>query len=322
MVVHTGTGTLDSIKIIGRSPSVSRLKAKIPLLAGHHEPLVIIGEPGVGKTLLAKAIHARSPRRSLKLNSVNFSILSEREQRVALLGGGPPELQTSRRGCLEPPSTVILKHIDHANPFLQENLAEALAKKKITRLGSDTVNPVLARTIFTLRQSLLNLYRKGRIIGPLFLKLREYEHVTIPPLRNRKEDIPSLVHHFLDQFLDERHISNTERAQVTRNITTKGKIEAGLLELLKQQRWEQNVLQLKAYIRSFLPPNHPDSIQEPEKIELMKMILMIEERSEFSLHQSISLIQQFIIDRALEKCNGRQSQAAALLGLSDRSVRR
>ena len=322
MVVHTRTGTLDSIKIIGRSPSISRLKARIPHFAADLEPLVIIGEPGVGKTLLAKAIHARSQRRSLRLNSVNFGILSEREQRVALLGGIPPELQTTRRGCLEPPSTVILKHIDHANPFLQENLAEALAKKKITRLGSDTVNPVLARTIFTLRQSLLNLYRKGRIIEPLFLKLREYEHVTIPPLRNRKEDIPPLVHHFLDQFLDERHISNTERAQVTRNITTKGKIEAGLLELLKQQRWDQNVLQLKAYIRSLLLPNHPDLVYEREKIELMKMVVMIEEGNEFSLHQSLAQIQRCIIDRALHKCGGNRTAAAAMLGLTKRSVRR
>jgi DNA-binding NtrC family response regulator len=100
------------------------------------------------------------------------------------------------------------------------------------------------------------------------------------------------------------------------------RIEPGLLRLLQQQRWEQNVVQLKAYVRSLLLPNHPDSMEEREKIELMKMILMIEEGSEFSLHESLGLIQGCIIDRALEKCGGKQSQAAALLGLSDRSVRR
>jgi DNA-binding NtrC family response regulator len=258
----------------------------------------------------------------LKLNSINFSILSEREQRVALLGGGPPDLSTTRRSCLEPSSTVILKHIDHAGPFLQERLAEALTKKKFARPGSDTTNPVLARTIFTLRESLLILYRKGRIIEPLFLKLREYEHVTVSPLRRRKEDIPMLVYHFLDQFLGGRDLPRSERDQVTYNVTRNGEIEVGLLKLLKQQRWEQNVVQLKAYIRSLLLPNHPDSIQEGETIELMKMTFMIEEGNEFSLHQSLGLIQRYMIDRALKKCNGRQSQAAAMLGLSDRSVRR
>ncbi len=322
MVFYTRTGTLESIQIIGRSPSITRLKARIPHFAAESEPLVIIGETGVGKTLLAKAIHARSPRRSLKLNSVNFSILSEREQRVALLGGGSPELPTTRRGCLEPPSTVVIKHIDHASPFLQERLAEALTKKKITRLGADTWNLILAKPIFTLRQSLLSLYHKGQIIEPLFLHLRLYEHISVLPLRERKEDISLLVHHILDEFVDGRNLLSLELAQVTRDIIKNGKIEAGLLELLKQQRWDQNVLQLKAYIRSLLLPNHPDSIQEPEKIELMKMMLMIEEGSEFSLHESFGLIQKCIIDRALQKCGGNRTSAAAMLGLTKRSVLR
>jgi DNA-binding NtrC family response regulator len=322
LVLPSRTGTLDPIQIIGRSPSITRLKARIPHLSAAIEPLVIFGETGTGKALLAKAIHARSPRRSLEIHSVNFSVLSEREQRGALLGGVPPELPTNRRGCLEPPSTVVIKHIDHANPFLQEKLAAALTKKKIFRLGADTWNLVLARPIFTLRQSLLSLHRKGQIIEALFIQLRLYEQISVPPLRKRKEDIPLLVYHFLNESLDGRNLPSLEQAQVTRDIIRGGTIEAGLLKLLKQQRWDQNVLQLKAYIRSLLLPNHRDSIQEREKIELMRMIALIEEGNEFSLHQSLALIQRCIVDRALAKCNGRQSQAAALLGLTDRSIRR
>lgn len=283
---------------------------------------MIIGETGVGKTLVAKAIHGRSPRKSLKLSSVNFSILSEREQRVALLGGGPPELTTTRRNSLEPPSTVILKHIDYANPFLQERLAEALTTKRVTRLGSDTVNPVLARIIFTFKQPLLSLYRKGKITEPLFLKLRQSSQITVPPLRKRKEDIPLLVDHFLNQLLGGWDLPKPERAQVTRNIESSGKINARLIRLMQHQRWEQNVIQLKAYVCSILLPSLQESIQEREKIEVMKMILMIEEGSEFSLRQSLSIIEEGIIQRALTKNGGHQSKAAQLLGINDRAFRR
>lgn len=74
--------------------------------------------------------------------------------------------------------------------------------------------------------------------------------------------------------------------------------------------------------RRHFPRNKRDSIQEREKIELMKMMMLIEKGNKFSLHESMGLIQRYIIDRALEKCNRKQSQTAAMLGLSDRSVRR
>lgn len=283
---------------------------------------MIVGETGVGKSLLAKAIHARSPRKSLKLSSVNFSVLSEREQRVALLGGGPPELTTTRRSYLEPPSTVMLKHIDLANPFLQEQLAKALQTRKVTRLGSNTTHFALARIIFTLKEPLPTLYRKGRITEPLFHRLREYERATVPPLRKRKEDIPLLVDHFLAQFFNSWELPDPERARVTHSIKSNGKIDAGLLKLLHQQRWEQNVIQLKAYIRSVLLLNQQESIQERENFEVMKMILMVEEGSEFSLQRSLSVIEEGIIGRALAKNAGHESKTARLLGISDRSFHR
>jgi DNA-binding NtrC family response regulator len=315
-------GSPDSLRIIGRSPSITRLRAKIPQFATSTEPLVIIGETGVGKTLLAKAIHAPSPRKTAALRSINFSILSEREQRVALLGGGPPDLTTTRRSCLEPSSTIILKHIDHANPFLQEQLAKALETRKVIRLGSNTTHFALGRVILTFKEPLPILYRKGRITDPLFLRLREYEHVTVPPLRKRKEDIPLLVEHFLNQFLDGWNVVGPDRAEATRMIKSGGKIQSGLLRLLRQQRWEHNVVQLKAYIRSLMLRNHRDSIQEREKIELMKMMLTIEEGNEFSLRQSLSVIEEGIIQRALLKNAGHQAKAAQLLGISDRAFRR
>jgi len=87
-------------EIIGLSSALQRIKAKVPRLAADSGPLVIIGETGVGKALLAKIVHASSPRRDYPLESMNFSLLGEREQRIGLLGGGPPELTTTRRSLL------------------------------------------------------------------------------------------------------------------------------------------------------------------------------------------------------------------------------
>ncbi|MDP2884824.1 MAG: sigma 54-interacting transcriptional regulator [Ignavibacteria bacterium] len=307
---------------MGRSPSITRLKARIPHLSASAEPLVIIGETGVGKTFLAKAIHSRSPRNSLKLGSVNFSILSEREQRVALLGAGPPDLTTTRRSCLEPPSTVVLKHIDHASPFLQEQLAKALETRKVTRLGSNTTHFALARVIFTFKEPLPSLYRKGRIVEPLFLRLRKYKRVTVPPLRKRKQDIPLHAEHFLRSFSNRLHPKPNRASPIISGLTREGKLDLNLKMVSLSQRWPDNITGLKAFLRTLIAGAYRETLREREKIELMKIILMIEEGNEFSLHQSLGLIQRYIIDRALEKCKGKQSQAAAMLGISDRSVRR
>jgi DNA-binding NtrC family response regulator len=231
-----------------------------------------------------------------------------------------PEI--SCHSVLEIPTTVVLKHIDHANPFLQEQLARALETKKVTRLGSYTNHLALGRVIFTFREPLPSLRRKGRITDALFRRLRECEHVSIPPLRKRKEDIPLLVDHFLNQFLNDRDTPDEERAQVRHGIKVKGKIETRLLRLLQQQRWVQNVIQLKAYIRSILMLNYQESILETEKIEVLKMLLMIEEGSEFSLREVLSTIEEGIIQRALTKNAGHRTKAAQLLGINDRVYRR
>jgi DNA-binding NtrC family response regulator len=283
---------------------------------------VIIGAPGVGKTLLAKSIHAHSPRKPLKLSSVNFSILSEREQRVALLGAGPPDITSTSRSILEIPSTAVLKHIDHATPFLQEQLVNALETKNVTRLGSNTTHFAFARVIFTLREPLTSLYRKGRIIDPLFIMLKKCQHLTVLPLCKRKDDIPILVVHFLNQFLDRWNVVGPDRAEVARMIKSGGRIEPGLLSLLRQQRWEQNILELKAYVRSLLLRSPRDSIHERETIELMKMMMMIEEGSEFSLRQSLSIIEDGMIKQARAKNAGHRTKAAQLLGINDRAFRR
>ena len=108
--------------IIGKCPGLQRLKKEIPQLAASAEPLVIVGESGVGKTLLASHIHARSQWNGRPLVILNCRTLNDRDQRITLLGGGPPELSTSRRSLLEQPTTVLIKNIDASARYLQLEL--------------------------------------------------------------------------------------------------------------------------------------------------------------------------------------------------------
>jgi DNA-binding NtrC family response regulator len=101
-----------------------------------------------------------------------------------------------------------------------------------------------------------------------------------------------------------------------------GKIRSDLLTVMKQQRWERNIAQLKAYIHSLLPPDPLVSIGELDKIELVNMISMIEEGDEFSLQQSLEVIEEAIVNRALTKSAGHKTKAGQLLGINDRAFRR
>ena len=283
---------------------------------------MIIGETGTGKSLIASQIHLHSPRKSIPLQKINFSILPEGEQRKALLGGGPPELNSNRRSLLEIPSMLIIKHIDYASPFLQEKLVEALATRKLTRLGTNSVQFAQARLIFTFRYSLSDLNRRNRIIEPLYRSLSQFQQISIPPLRKRKEDILPLANYFFKDFIHGYHRTSEDHPPIILGLTKGGKLEPGLKNLLLKQSWPENVLGLKAYLRSLVVGNYREAWADQERVELMKMNLMIEEGSEFSLRQSLLIIEEGIIQQALAKNAGHRTRAAQLLGITDRAYRR
>jgi len=309
-------------KLIGESPALRKIRAAIPHLAAESSPLVIVGETGVGKSLVAAHIHARSRFKSTEFAVINFSLLSERDQRIALLGGGPPELTTTRQSLLELPTTVVLKHIDHANTFLQQSLAASLTTQKVERLGSKEKHPVSARIIFTFRQSISTLTEKQQIHPGLAKILSGCKRIPIPPLRKRMTDIPALAEHFLHRYFDTLHSLVNGQIEHVRGLTNEGTIDPTLTVFLIRQKWPENITGLKAYLRSLIIANYAGALQEREKIEVMKMITMLEDGSEFSLHRSIAVIEHGIIQRALEKCEGHQVRAAQLLGLTERTIRR
>lgn len=255
------------------------------------------------------------------MQTLNFSILVERAQRIALLGGSSPDLPTTRRSLLEIPSTTVLKHPDFASPYLQDKLAEAIATKKLVRPGAKSLQLVLCRPIITLRSPLCELHRKGRISPVLYNCLRKFEQISIPPLRDRREDIPLLASHFFRTQLRPLLIGEFDAScghALTRNV----RLQPALKRFLSRKSWPENVFGLKAYLGSLTMKNHLEMFAAGDLIELTKVKQLIEEGREFSLEESLELIRRYLVALALKKCEGNKTKASALLGFSERSVRR
>jgi len=310
-------------EIIGGSPAICRLRKLFPSISSDARPLIIHGKAGVGKTLLAAHIHEAAVRGRLRPpETLNFSILAEREQRIGLFGGAPPELCTTRKSILEFPTTVILKHLDYAGRYLQEKLAESLLAMKVSRLSSKDSRPIACRLILTFREPPSKLLEEGRLSPALFERFRYLNKYHVPSLRERPEDIPLLAKYYLDKFYAELSKSMNGAISHLRGFSSGRDVDPALLEIMKNHAWRENVRDLKAFIRCLVMFPYEEEICQEEKIEVMKMLIMLEEGNEFSIHDSLSRIQAGILERALKKFNKRISGAARILGISDRSFRR
>jgi len=292
--------------LLGGSPAIKRIRASLTKLSADTSPLVIIGEPGVGKSLLSSRIHAHSLFKDHELETVNFKILSERDQRIRLLGGNPPEIPTTRRSVLELPTTIVLKHVDCSSKFLQEKLFEAIQSNTIARLGTTEQRPICCRLIYIFNKPPSVLLKEGRLISALSKLFSKYQTIELPQLQKRKQDIPELAQHFFTQYQIQQYM----------------KLDRQFINLLMKHKWETNVLDLKSFIKSLEVLPNDVAILQKDKIELTMMNLMIDERKEFSAKNSFRRVESSLIHQALKKYRNCQTEAAQALGMSEYNLRR
>jgi DNA-binding NtrC family response regulator len=240
-----------------------------------------------------------------ELEIVNFKILSERDQRVRLLGGSPPELPTTRRSVLELPTTVVLKHIDCASKFLQEQLVNAILSRTVVRLGTEEERLVRCRLIFVFNSHPQQLSKTGSIIPGLSKILAKTKLIYVPTLKERKEDIPELAQHFFTQF----------------QIARRNPMDNNFVKLLQRNRWKENILELKSFVKTLQAMPDDVAIQQKDRIQLAMMNLMIDEGKEFSLKKSLSGLEKDLVKRTSLKYNNVYAKTSKALGLTDRAVR-
>ncbi|QTA85687.1 sigma-54-dependent transcriptional regulator [Desulfonema magnum] len=222
--------------IIGQSPEMRNIFRLITEVAESDASILILGETGTGKELVAKAIHAKSYRNHFPFIAINCGALPDSLLESELFGyqkGAFTGASHSRKGFLEVVSggTLFLDEIGDISPKMQVDLLRVLEEKQIIRVGETRPVDVEFRLISATRRDLDKEMREGTFREDFFYRINVIT-IHLPPLRKRKEDIPLLIQHFLDKYSHEttRHVDH-----VTRDA----------MEHLKSYDWPGNVRELE-----------------------------------------------------------------------------
>ena len=222
--------------IIGESPPMEEIFKLIPDVAKTESSILLTGETGTGKELVAKAIHAKSRRAKYPFIAINCGAMPDTLLESELFGhqkGAFTGAIQSRKGFFEVISggTLFLDEIGEISPKMQVDLLRVLEEKKITRIGSSDPIDVDFRLISATRQDLEKEITEGNFREDFYYRINVI-NIHIPPLRRRKEDIPLLINHFLQKY------SHETAKRVDR-------VSPETIEQLKHYDWPGNVRELE-----------------------------------------------------------------------------
>ena len=222
--------------LIGKSRVMQDVFKAIRAAANSDATVLIQGESGTGKELVAGAIHYNHDRFAHPLVTVNCSALSESLLESELFGhvkGAYTGAHTDRKGRFEEADggTIFLDEIGDINPFIQLKLLRAIQEKQIERVGDSQKRFVDIRIITATHKDLYRLVEQGRFREDLYYRLKVFP-IHIPPLRNRKEDIPLLTRHFITQF-------NQKTGKSIKDLTSDA------LRVFMDYHWPGNVRELE-----------------------------------------------------------------------------
>ncbi len=190
--------------LLGSSAAMQHVSEMVRVVAASDATVLVLGESGTGKELVARAIHAASPRRYNPLVVVNCGALPEGTLESELFGheaGAFTGARARHKGKFEAAEggTVFLDEIGEVGPKVQVDLLRVLEEKAVTRLGGNTPVPVDFRVVAATHRDLPALVKEGAFREDLYWRLNVFT-IDVPPLRDRREDIPILAEHFLDGF--------------------------------------------------------------------------------------------------------------------------
>lgn len=300
---------------IGGSEPMNEVKRLIRLVAPSDVPVLVLGETGTGKELVARAIHNLSPRHPSQFVAVNSSTLQESILESELFGykkGAFTGAQTDKIGLLElaDKGTFFIDEIGDMGMAIQAKFLRTLETGIFRRLGDTRESKVDVRFIFATNKSLEAEVKEKRFRKDLFFRLNTFI-ITLPPLRERREDIPLLADYFLGKFA---------RGSVKKVPSREA------MELLKDYRWPGNVRELanvmeravllSASRETILPEDLPQSMMEGRLADRDAQGRELTSADQLSLHH----IEQEHIERVLTLAKGNKSKAARLLGISRRKL--
>jgi two-component system, NtrC family, response regulator HydG len=197
-------GEAESL-LLGNSSEFSSVVASARRFAATDAPILVLGEPGSGKKSLARAIHTLSSRKSRRLLVVNCAAFDEDDLEVELFGSARTSLELARQGVMERATggTVVLEDVQALPPRCQAKLLHMLGSGEIFRKGEFSPRPSNVRVLSCANAGLIESARAGRFRQDLYFRLSICP-IEIPPLRERRADLPALIRHFLERFVS-RH---------------------------------------------------------------------------------------------------------------------
>src|SRR5579871_1247325 len=294
--------------IIGRSPAMQEIFATITRIAPTRATVLLCGESGVGKDMIARAIHQHSPRKDRPFVKINCTAIPENLMESELFGyekGAFTGANISKPGKFEIANTgtVMLDEIGDVPGSIQVKLLRVLQEREFERLGSNKTQHTDVRVIAATNGDLREALEQGTFREDLYYRLNVVP-LNIPPLRERKEDIPYLVEHFAQKF--------------------GGKISEGALERLLAYHWPGNVRELENVVeRSILLAQGPRVEAADVRIDTGQRARPTAAMADHFLPEGMTLDQyeQSILREALKRADGNKSQAARLLGLTRNALR-
>ena len=290
-------------EIIGKSDSIKRILDDIVKVAATDANVLILGENGTGKELVARELHRRSNRSNEIFISTDLGSLSENLFESELFGhikGAYTDAKESRIGRFEAASggTLFLDEIGNLPMSLQAKLLSVLEKREITPVGSNKQIEVDIRLIAATNLKLKKMISEGNFRQDLLYRINTVE-ITLPPLRERSEDIPLLAHFYLAKFSRKYHKPELELSKKA-------------LEKLIQFDWPGNIRELQHTIERAVILSNEEVIL-PENLNLSGSS---EEKELRTGNYNLDMLEKWAVQKCLEKHGGNITNASKELGLT------
>lgn len=284
--------------LVGQSPPMRKVFEAIETVAPTDANVLITGESGTGKELVVRAIHAASMRRFHPLVAIHCGALTETLLESELFGhekGAFTGAQYRKKGKFEVADggTVFLDEIGDISLKTQTDLLRVLQEHEIMRVGGNQIIKVDFRCVAATNKNLEEMIEEGTFRPDLFYRLNVFR-IELPPLRERREDIPLLVTHFVRKFA----------LAMNKHIT---RVNSAAMNQLQQQPWMGNVRELENAVERAMVV-----AQEPE---IREQDFIFKTPAPPAAGKSLDDIERVHILRILEECNGNQSRAADVLGI-------